>query len=121
MNSIGGSEIMDFQTWQDKADNATPLTDFDPINHSTVTFKDLTIGQETLQANLIMPEPCEFISPSLPACSIIRPTGPGQLDARGAINSFIADGLFRGQSEPFLKLVNSLARAADAAQREISD
>ena len=120
--SIGGSEIMHFQTWQDKAGNATPLTDFDPINHSTVIFKDLTTGQpETLQANLIMPEPCEFISPNLPACSIIRPTGPGELDARGAINSFIADGLFRGQSETFLDLVNSLARAADAAQREIGD
>src|SRR6266446_6956248 len=26
---IGGSEIMHFQTWQDKAGNATPLTDFD--------------------------------------------------------------------------------------------
>ena len=120
--SIGGSEIMHFQTWQDKAGNATPLIDFDPINHSTVTFKDLTTGQpETLQANLIMPEPCEFISPNLPPCAIIRPTGPGQLDARGAINSFIADGLFRGQSETFLDLVNSLARAADAAQREIGD
>jgi hypothetical protein len=70
--SIGGSEIMHFQTWQDKAGNATPLTDFDPINHSTVTFTDLTTGQpETLQANLIMPEPCEFISPHLPACAII--------------------------------------------------
>ena len=64
--SIGGSEIMHFQTWQDKAGNATPLTDFDPINNSTVTFTDLTTGQpETLQANLIMPEPCEFISPKL--------------------------------------------------------
>ena len=118
--SIGGSEIMHFQTWQDKAGNATPLTDFDPINNSTVTFDDLTTGQpETLQANLIMPEPCEFISPNLPACAIIRPSGPGQLDARGAINSFIADGLFRGQSSQFLQLINSLARAADAAQRQI--
>ena len=117
--SIGGSEIMHFQTWQDKAGNATPLTYFDPINHSTVTFTDLTTGQpETLQANLIMPEPCEFISPHLPACAIIRPTGPGQIDARGAINSFIADGLFRGQSSQFLQLINSLARAADAAERE---
>jgi hypothetical protein len=76
--SIDGSEIMHFQTWQDKAGNATPLTDVDPINNSTVTFIDLTTGQpETLQANLIMPEPCEFIRRSLPACSIIRPTGPG--------------------------------------------
>src|ERR1700686_1572259 len=120
--SIGGSEIMHFQTWQDKAGNATPLTDFDPINNSTVTFADLTTGQpETVQSNLIMPEPCEFISPNLAACAIIRPTGPGQLDATGAINSFIADGLFRGQSQPFFKLLTSLARAADAAQREIAD
>ena len=116
--SIGGSEIMHFQTWQDKAGNATPLTDFDPINNSTVTFTDLTTGQpETLQANLIMPEPCEFISPHLPACSIIRPTGAGQLDARGVINSFIADELFRGQIPAFFTLINSLASAADAARR----
>jgi len=117
--SIGGSEIMHFQTWQDKAGNATPLTDFDPINNSRVTFTDLTTNQpELLQANLIMPEPCIFISRNLPPCAIIRPTGPGQLDARGAINSFIADGLFRGQSPQFLQLINSLAAAADAAQRE---
>jgi len=120
--SIGGSEIMHFQTWQDKAGNATPLTDFDPVNNSSVTFTDLTTGQpETLQANLIMPEPCEFISPSLPACAIIRPSGPGQLDATGVINSFIADGLFRGQSPQFLQLINSLARAADEAEREVGD
>jgi hypothetical protein len=120
--SIGGSEIMHFQTWQDKAGNATPLTDFDPVNNSTVTFVDLTTGQpETLQANLIMPERCEFIRRSLPACSIIRPTGPGQLDATGAINSFIADGLFRGQPPQFLQLITSLASAADAAERELGD
>jgi len=117
--SIGGSEIMHFQTWQDKAGNATPLTDFDPINNSSVTFTDLTTNQpETLQANLIMPEPCEFISPKLPACAIIRPSGPGQLDATGVINSFIADGLFKGQPPQFLQLITSLASTADAAERE---
>jgi hypothetical protein len=117
--SIGGSEIMHFQTWQDKAGNATPLTDFDPVNNSTVTFADLTTGQpETLQANLIMPEPCAFISPTLPACSVIRPTGPGQLGAVGVINSFVSNGLFRGQSQAFLSLVTSLAHAADGAHRQ---
>ena len=29
--SIGGSEIMHFQTWQDKAGNAPPLTAVDPV------------------------------------------------------------------------------------------
>jgi len=117
--SIGGSEIMHFQTWQDKAGNATPLTDFDPVNNSTVTFDDLTTNQpETLQSNLIMPEPCEFISPNLPPCAIIRPTGPGQLDATGAIQSFIDDGLFIGQPPQFFQLIRSLAAEADEAKRE---
>ncbi len=115
--SIGGSEIMHFQTWQDKAGNATPVTDFDSVNNSTVTFTDLHTGQPEMQANLIMPEPCDFISTSLPACSIIRPTGAAHVSAMGAVNAFTADGLFRGQSPAFVNLLNSLAAAADAAQR----
>ncbi len=120
--SIGGAEVMHFQTWQDKAGNATPLTDFDPVNNSSVTFTDLHTGQpEELQANLIMPEPCQFISPNLPACSIIRPTGRGQVTAMGAVQAFTADGLFRGQSPAFFSLLNSLAKAADAARREFDN
>jgi hypothetical protein len=58
---------------------------------------DLAHNQpESLQANLIMPEPCDFIK-GLPECAIIRPTGAGQIDAVGAINGFIVDGLFIGQ------------------------
>jgi hypothetical protein len=120
--SIGGAEVMHFQTWQDKAGNATPVTDFDPINNSSVTFTDLKTGQpEELQANLIMPEPCQFISPNLPPCSIIRPTGRGQVSAMGAVQAFTADGLFRGQSPAFFNLLNSLAKAADAARRDIDN
>jgi Ferritin-like domain len=119
---IGGAEVMHFQTWQDKAGNATPLTDTDPINGSTVTFIDLHEGQpETLQANLIMPEPCRFISPSLPHCSIIRPTGPGQVSANGAVTALTADGLFRGQSPAFFHKINTLAHAADTARRSLHD
>ncbi len=116
--SIGGSEIMHFQVWHDKAGNATPLTD------DGITFVDLTKNQpETLQANLIMPEPCDFISTGLPQCAIIRPTSRGQLDARGAINGFIADGLFIGQqrSKEFLDLIIDMAEEADAARRELNE
>jgi hypothetical protein len=117
--SIGGAEVMHFQTWQDKAGNATPVTDFDPVNNSSVTFTDLKDGQpETLQANLIMPEPCQFISANLPPCSIIRPTSTTHVSAMGAVNSFTADGLFRGQSQAFFQTLASLARAADAARRD---
>jgi ferritin-like protein len=119
--SIGGSEVMHFQTWQDKAGNATAVTDFDPVNNSTVTFPDLhaTGTPENLQANLIMPEPCDFISANLPACSIIRPTGAAHVSAMGAVKAFTADGLFRGQPQKFLDFLNALARAADAARREM--
>jgi hypothetical protein len=116
--SIGGSEIMHFQVWHDKAGNATPLTD------QGITFVDLTKNQpETLQANLIMPEPCDFISTSLPQCAIIRPTSPGQLDATGAIKGFIADGLFIGQqrSKDFQELILDMAAEADAARREFDE
>jgi hypothetical protein len=116
--SIGGSEIMHFQTWHDKAGNATPLTFTDPVLKTTVTFTDLTQNRpETLQANLIMPEPCEFISPDLPKCAIIRPTGPGQIDAVGAIQGFIKDGLFIGQPDEFTDMLLAMAAAADQAHR----
>jgi hypothetical protein len=119
---IGGAEIMHFQTWQDKAGNATPLTDTDPINGSTVTFVNLKEGQpETLQANLIMPEPCQFINPNLPECSIIRPTGPGQVSAQGAVIALTDDGLFRGQSPEFFRVMNTLAQAADEAHRSLGN
>jgi hypothetical protein len=116
--SIGGSEIMHFQVWHDKAGNAVALTD--QQSGGELTFVDLTKNQpESLQANLIMPEPCDFIK-GLPECAIIRPTGAGQLDAVGAINGFFADGLFTGQQDPrFKELLLDLANAADQAQREL--
>ena len=117
--SIGGSEIMHFQTWQDKAGNALPLTDVDPVTGASVTFVTLSEGQpQTLQSNLIMPEPCDFIRKDLPQCSIIRPTGPGQIDAVGAIKGFISDGLFIGQPAAFQNLLLEMAEAADEASRQ---
>jgi hypothetical protein len=111
--SIGGSEIMHFQVWHDKAGNAKPLTD------GGLTFVDLTTGQpESLQANLIMPEPTDFIK-GLPEVAVIRPTGAGQIDAVGAINGFIADGLFIGQPKAFSELLLDLANEADKAKREL--
>lgn len=115
--SIGGAEIMHFQVWHDKAGNAVALTDNQP--GGSVTFVNLAVGQpESLQGNLIMPEPTDFIK-GLPECSIIRPTGPGQIDATGAINGFIADGLFIGQPKEFNQLLLHLAEEADKAKREL--
>src|SRR6266700_5381244 len=72
--SIGPTETMHFQTWSDKAGNAPPLTAFDPVNGVSVTFPDLNsppFGGEDFQTNLIMPEPCPFLSRKLPVVSII--------------------------------------------------
>ena len=101
--SIGPTEAMHFQTWQDKAGNATPVTVFDPINNSTVTFNDLTAStDEHLQANLIMPEPSPFLSQQLPICSIVRPTAT-EGAAMAAAMVLTANGLFIGQgAESFL-------------------
>ncbi len=116
--SIGPAETMHFQTWQDKAGNATPVHDVDPITGAPVTFRDLKTNQpESLQGNLIMPEPTPFLSRSLPRCSIIRPTETLNA-AKGAVKAFVDDGLFIGQRDPrFFSLMSSLAEAADEARR----
>src|SRR6266851_4992051 len=116
--SIGPTETAHFQTWQDKAGNALALTDVDPMTGSTVTFNDLTTGQpESLQSNLIMPEPCPFLSRKFPKCSIIRPTATKGA-AMGAVKALKDDGLFSGQSHEFFEALRDLAEDADDARRE---
>lgn len=114
--SIGPTEAMHFQTWQDKAGNAPPLTD--PTNG--LVFPDLNsppFGGEQFQTNLIMPEPTIFLDRKFPICSIVRPT-----ETKGAamgVVKFLTDtGLFRGQSAEFFTVLNDLASAADAARRQ---
>ena len=124
--SIGPTETMHFQTWQDKAGNANtnpngppanpPFSVHDPVNDSDVTFFDLHFSQtETKQANLIMPEPCPFLNRSFPICSVIRPTETTDA-AMGAFNSLAGDGLFIGQTSEFFELLKDLARDADRAR-----
>jgi hypothetical protein len=122
--SMGPIELLHFQTWSAIAGNAPPLTD--PTNG--LTFPDLNSGvdpnngatgdavREMFQTNLIMPEPCPFIDPSLPACSVVRPTAA---TATGALKFLTAMGLFIGQSDTFFTFMNNLATAADAAQRGV--
>lgn len=119
--SIGGDEIAHFLEWVDFAGNGVqppvaPFTDsetgltfpnfFDPLNPQ-------------IQPSLIFPVPCTFINSSLPPVSIIRPTTDQFGGAVATINSFIADGLFIGQSQQFLDTLMVMAIDADAAQRLI--
>jgi len=116
---IGGDEIAHFLEWVDFAGNGVqapvaPFTDkisglkfpnfFDPLNPK-------------IQPSLIFPVPCEFISSKLPHVAIIRPLTDEFAGARAAIAGFIASGLFHGQSQKFLTLLQTMAEAADAAAR----
>jgi hypothetical protein len=114
--SIGPTETMHFQTWSDVAGNAPPLTARDPVTGIFVEFPDLEVENELLDKALIMPEPCPFLSRSLPIVSIIRPTAT-EGAAMAALRFLRTMGLFIGQSEAFFAYMTQLAREADAARR----
>ncbi|MDQ6764690.1 MAG: ferritin-like domain-containing protein [Verrucomicrobiota bacterium] len=110
---IGGSEVAHFTVWHDKAGNAPA------VSVPGVTFPDLAEfdGDELRQKNLILPEPCKFISGSLPPCSVIRPATTANAGAVAAVNALTHSGLFNGQSPAFFHLLATMAHAADAARR----
>ena len=116
--SIGPTETMHFQTWQDKAGNAPMLSAVDPMTGVSVSFPNLTTDStpEDLKANLIMPEPCPFISKHLPPCSVIRPTETKDI-AKGVVKFLTDMGLFIGQSQAFFDFMHDLAEDADEARR----
>jgi hypothetical protein len=115
---IGGDEVMHFLEWVDFSGNSVqpplaPLTD--PTNGVTFPNFDLTVNP-LLQTNLIFGIAAEFISPSLPHCSVIRPTNPKGF-AMGVVKALTDSGHFIGQAPGFLKALKAIAAAADAAQR----
>jgi Ferritin-like domain len=125
--SIGGSEIAHFQTWHDKAGNATSITDGD------LTFPDLNGGvdpntgasgadiADEFQTNLIMPEPTLFLNQKLGPVSIIRPTSTQQGGAVASVQSFVDDGLFldpaTNKNTGIVQVLFRLAEEADSARR----
>jgi len=120
--SIGPTETSHFQTWHDKAGNAIsdPLAPLTDPNNPQLVFPNLNVaplGGEDFQTNLIMPEPCPFLSRKFPAVSIIRPTSDQEGGAMAAVNGLTKDGLFIGQSNEFFELLADLASDADAAER----
>jgi hypothetical protein len=135
--SIGPSETMHFQTWQDKAGNALPLTNVvDNVPGGTgasVTFIDLkgaqgetnpeSLNGDTLQANLIMPEPTHFLDKDFGPVAIIRPTSTKNGGAVAAVQAFFKDGLFRGHkplnNPAFVQFLMGLAEEADEARRQM--
>ena len=122
--SIGGTEIMHFQTWQDKAGNAPALTDgaghviFPELPRAPDATPDGIDHSDPKSTNQIMPAPCKFIHSSLPLCSVIRPTLARNAGAKAALAGLTSMGLFLGQSDAFMKFMAALADEADEARRE---
>lgn len=136
--SIGPSETMHFQTWQDKAGNANQgnpdLTVTDPVNGSTVTFTDLHVATgesanetdnqgKVLQANLIMPEPTHFLDRKFGPVAIVRPTSTKLNGAVAAVQGLADDNLFfdpkTGRNTGIVDKLMDLAEEADAARRRL--
>jgi hypothetical protein len=126
--SIGGSEIAHFQTWHDKAGNATSITDGDLTfpNLNTIAVDPITGTVDTnvaneFQTNLIMPEPTLFLNEKLGPVSIIRPTSTKQGGAVASVQSFVDDGLFldpaTNKNTGIVQVLFGLAEEADAARR----
>jgi hypothetical protein len=131
--SIGPSETMHFQTWQDKAGNAPNITDgnltFPPLNTGVDPNTGATGsigGGETVadlfQTNLIMPEPTFFLNSKFGPVSIIRPTSEaGGGGAVSAVKSFVDDGLFidpsNNKNTGIVAVLMRLAEEADDARR----
>ncbi len=115
---IGGDEVAHFLEWVDFAGNGVqaPVA---PVSDEGLTFPNFFSPLNPLiQPSLIFPVPCEFISPNLPHCSVIRPSDDRFGGAVATIASFTQDGLFFGQSKKFLQLLQQLAEEADSAHRE---
>jgi len=114
--AIGGDEIAHFLEWVDFAGNGVQPT-VAPVSDSGLTFPNFFTKGPLFQPSLIFPVPCEFISPNLPHCSVIRPTSDEFAGAQAAIASLTSDGLFFGQQPKFLQLLKQMAVEADAAIR----
>jgi hypothetical protein len=115
---IGGDEIAHFLEWVDFAGNGVqaPVAPFTDAT-SGLSFPNFFKPRKlSLQPSLIFPVPFEFKG-NLPRVSMIRPLTDKFGGAVATIKSFIADGLFIGQSQEFLNLLNTMAVAADAAMR----
>jgi hypothetical protein len=119
--SIGGTEVDHFGVWQDVAANVVepPLAGVkDPETGTFFPNLDAS-GRDSTRANNIFPKPCEFLDPSLPDCSIIRPTLSKNGGAVAAVKFLTSTGLFEGQSNAFFAAATALAKAADAAVRGV--
>jgi hypothetical protein len=108
---IGPVEAIHFKIFEGALEELQAFTT--PSGISFPAFEDLPDEA----AGAVMPKPCTFFSPSLPLCSVVRPTDPRIAGAIAALNALIGMNIFDGQSDAFFRFMTRLAREADAANR----
>jgi hypothetical protein len=98
-----------------------------------VTFTTLSAAQgetdpeslngDTLQSNLIMPEPTHFLDKKFGPVAIVRPTSIKNGGATAAVVGFAQDGLFldpiKKKNTGIVGKLMELAEEADEARRQI--
>jgi Ferritin-like domain len=107
--SIGPTEVYHFSAFHKSLEGLFGL------RANGLRFPDLKNSRNLSEA--IFPEPCTFLRPDLPLCSVIRPRNIENAGAVAAATGLVNSGLFEGQSKAFFDAVVALAKAADAAQR----
>jgi hypothetical protein len=116
---IGADEVAHFLEWVDFAGNGVqaPVA---PVSDDNLTFPNFFSPLNPLkQPSLIFPVPCEFISPDLPHCAVIRPLTDKFAGAVATANFLTEMNLFDGQSKAFFSAVMQLAEEADSATRQL--
>lgn len=115
--SIGPVEFYQFGTFHASLEGITQASsaNSEAGDKNNTQIPDLRSRPELARATL--PEPCDFLSESLPLCSVLRPRTTPKAGAVAAATALVKSGLFKGQSPAFLNAVVALATAADAAMR----
>ena len=116
LGAIGPTEFYHFALFQ------TALEGIKGLDYKKAMLEFPNIKKETRQkapdpAQILTPYPCTFLDPSLPVCSVIRPSSTANAGAVAVATALVEQGLFAGQSNDFLNAVVALAMGADAAVR----
>jgi hypothetical protein len=111
VTSIEGSEVAHFEIWHDQVGNAPPVDSGDGWCFPTST------RTKPPRRILSCPRRASSSLPTLPLCSIIRPTSIPLAGASTAAQLLTDTGLFNGQSQALFRTLFRLAGAADQAVR----
>ncbi|HZL14344.1 MAG TPA: hypothetical protein VFC85_09410, partial [Verrucomicrobiae bacterium] len=116
LGAIGPTEFYHFALFQTALEGIKGL-DYKKAMLNFPNIKKATREKASDPEQILTPYPCTFLDPSLPTCSVIRPSSTANAGAVAVATALVNQGLFTGQPQGFLDAVTMLAQAADAATR----